>query len=104
MLSKPGIDKPVDRMLTGCRRRKLWQHRLDEGPVRPVLSPGGNPVDQNLLFGSGQRNLGMRRRHHQIGIIASDAGHQFTGGNVSRRNRCHAAVELGDSRIAAIQP
>ena len=84
--------------------RRYGPHRLHKRPVRGILRPGPDPLGKDpLLFGR-KRNLGVRRRHHEVGVVAHDPGNNAARAGVARHDRPFAAIEFGDCRRTEIEP
>jgi len=97
LLLEPGEDETVDRRLHPSSLPHLRQlrplNRL-KGPVAAILGTLVDPAGQQSRLVSGEGLANLRRRHHEVGIVACDTGDEFTGGGVTGHDRDGAAVEF----------
>ena len=79
--------------------------RRHKRPVRLILRAFGDPTPEELhLLIREAADFGIGRRHHAVGIVGDDAGHELAGGCVFRDDGPRAALQFGDGLVGDVEP
>ena len=105
-IRQPGRYEPVEWLARGIRVcRQLGFDGRDECPVRLVRRPFGDPAGEELHLRLGEpADLGLRRRHHAVGIGGDDAGDEFAGPRIPGHDRPRAALQFRAGLLGDVEP
>ena len=101
-----GSHELVDRMVASfVAGRHVRLGRRHKRPVRLIRRSFGDPAPEELhLLIREAADLGIGRRHHAVGIVGDDAGHELAGGRIFRNDRPRTALQLRDGLLGDVEP